>query len=445
MKKQVATPNPKPLARELLIASLAVQRAALATKKVLATIKASQPPPSSNPSSTAPTSGYLPPPGGPSRTNPSATSPSVGAKGARTGTVTGTVTATKPPGAPPQPPRDIYHAKSDDSPVTVADYAAQALLVAAIRANFPDDRIVAEEDASELRKKPALAARVCELVRSTRLEDEESERLLRGRAGDANMTVEEVIRLVDAGAGAGGAQGGRYWTMDPVDGTSAFMRGEQYAISLALLDGEGKELIGVLGCPNLKSPPAGSAQGPVRVEERNVDTKGMGLMLAAVRGQGAKVRPMGRGKLLEAWRINRRDLGNEQIDLRNLHFVDSCKSPATLADKVKQLATVTGARYPGTDLYSSHMRYAAMALGSREFVQVRVPNTPEAKWSIWDHAGSQLIYTESGAGKVTDLRGNPIDFTTGRRLTRSWGLITADESIHRTIVDLVADMQRRPQ
>ena len=46
--------------------------------------------------------------------------------------------------------------KADGSPVTVADFGAQALICQAIREAFPKDAIVAEEDSQELRKNPQL-------------------------------------------------------------------------------------------------------------------------------------------------------------------------------------------------------------------------------------------------------------------------------------------------
>ena len=36
----------------------------------------------------------------------------------------------------------------------------------------------------------------------------------------------------------------------------------------------------------------------------------------------------------------------------------------------------------------------------------------------WDHAGGVLIYEEAG-GKVTDLDGKAIDFSTGRKMSAS--------------------------
>ncbi|KAK4238608.1 hypothetical protein C8A03DRAFT_14936 [Achaetomium macrosporum] len=401
------TAHSPPFAHELLIAQLAVQRAALVTKRVLATLNRNLPGPAPlQRSNTVPISRFL---------HPESSSP------------------TSPTAPPPHPglERRLSFAKSDTSPVTVADFAAQALLIAAVHHAFPSDLIVGEEDADALRSDPDLVAQVWELVSTTRLEDAESEARL-GRPG----SPEEMLQLIALGGGDAGdkeAMGGRrFWCMDPIDGTSAFLKGGQYAISLALLEG-GRELLGVLGCPNLM--PAMRR----KVQERVVDEHGMGLMLAAVKGQGATWRPMGSGALREATRVDR-GMG-KPFDLRDIHFVDSSRSPATLTEKVRDLAAITGAVYPAqTELYSSHMRYAAMALGGREFVQLRWPKPGKGPWSIWDHAGSQLIYTESGAGKVTDLAGKPIDFTTGKKLSKSWGLITADESIHGKVLALVDGM-----
>ena len=41
-----------------------------------------------------------------------------------------------------------------------------------------------------------------------------------------------------------------FWTLDPIDGTSGFLRGGQYAVCLALII-DGAVKVGVLGCPNL--------------------------------------------------------------------------------------------------------------------------------------------------------------------------------------------------
>ena len=68
------------------------------------------------------------------------------------------------------------------------------------------------------------------------------------------------------------------WTLDPIDGTKGFLRGEQYAVCLALLVNARVEL-GVMGCPNL---PVSAA-----------DPQGArGCIFVAVRGHGAYQLPL---------------------------------------------------------------------------------------------------------------------------------------------------------
>ena len=64
------------------------------------------------------------------------------------------------------------------------------------------------------------------------------------------------------------------WTLDPIDGTKGFLRGEQYAVCLALVIDARVEL-GVIGCPNLPS-------------DKDKPDGGKGALFIAVRGQGAE-------------------------------------------------------------------------------------------------------------------------------------------------------------
>ena len=70
----------------------------------------------------------------------------------------------------------------------------------------------------------------------------------------------------------------RYWTLDPIDGTKGFLRGDQYAVALALVvDGDVK--VGVLGCPNLTDGYQPEIGGP-------------GSLVVAARGEGTWVTPL---------------------------------------------------------------------------------------------------------------------------------------------------------
>ncbi|KAK4149998.1 hypothetical protein C8A00DRAFT_18386 [Chaetomidium leptoderma] len=407
LQKAATLPIPSPaapsLTHELRVAELAVQRAALATKRFLAELNPTRA------QANVPIGQYQH--AGPTTTTSATKNGGAGGGGGTTGG------------------GRVSLAKSDLSPVTVADLAAQALLIAAIHRAFPHDLIIGEEDAGELRADPELAARVWRLVSATHLDDSAADASL-GRPGD----MKQMLDLIDLGGGNKETKGRRFWCMDPIDGTSAFLKGGQYAISLSLLQG-GKELLGVLGCPNWNFEDAMAG----KLKEEELDSDGFGLMLAAERGKGATVRPIGSGVLLPETKLDRRKKP-AVTDLKRVHFVDSKKSPATLTEKVEILAGQIKASYEGTNLYSSHMRYAAVAMGGREYVQFRWPQSGKKPWSIWDHAGSQLIYTESGAGVVTDLFGDAVDFESGNKIEKSWGLITADRDIHAHIRSLVNKM-----
>jgi hypothetical protein len=66
-----------------------------------------------------------------------------------------------------------------------------------------------------------------------------------------------------------------------------------------------------LGCPNLYLETG-------RVSETSVDGEGFGYMLSAVMGEGAVIRPMGKGTLQPARRIERSK--NDSKELKKIAF-----------------------------------------------------------------------------------------------------------------------------
>jgi 3'(2'), 5'-bisphosphate nucleotidase len=59
--------------------------------------------------------------------------------------------------------------------------------------------------------------------------------------------------------------------LEPVDGTAMFLRGEQYIVVLAPV--EGGERVGILGCPDLNL-------NTRRVSETSTDEGGLGFVLS---------------------------------------------------------------------------------------------------------------------------------------------------------------------
>ena len=93
-----------------------------------------------------------------------------------------------------------------------------------------------------------------------------------------------MLRYIDLGGEGKGGLESRVWMLDPLDGTAAFMSGNQYAVCVALVE-DGEQKMGVIGCPNLPFD-------NVHLQEAIVDSDGYGCLLSAVKGQGAFVRKM---------------------------------------------------------------------------------------------------------------------------------------------------------
>ncbi|KIX99544.1 uncharacterized protein Z520_05120 [Fonsecaea multimorphosa CBS 102226] len=314
--------------------------------------------------------------------------------------------------------------KDDNSPVTVADFAAQALIISALRDAFPDDGFLGEEDAAALRRDGALAEQVYGLV-SSAPEVAEYSNFEAPNTLAKPISVEDMLNCIDLGGRGTGGDKGRFWIMDPVDGTAAFVKGQQYGVALALIE-DGREVVGVLGCPNVGA-------NTTRISEDDVDRDGLGVMLTAVRGRGSTIRTMSLRGLGAALALSHLESSPNPEDL---HIVDCVASTDSRHDVVAKLAHDFQTTLPVIDLWSLHIRYAALVVGGAD-VHFCIPTTPNpSRMHIWDHAGSQLIFTELG-GKVTDLDGKLVDFGAGRDLNRNRGLVVAREGIHETLLAAV--------
>jgi 3'(2'), 5'-bisphosphate nucleotidase len=99
---------------------------------------------------------------------------------------------------------DVRH-KSDLSPVTEADHAAEAIILAGLRAATPDIPVVAEEEVAA------------------------------GYVTEPNIT------------GSGAA----FWLVDPLDGTREFTAGsDEFTVNIGLIR-DGRPVLGVVGVPAL--------------------------------------------------------------------------------------------------------------------------------------------------------------------------------------------------
>jgi 3'(2'), 5'-bisphosphate nucleotidase len=285
-------------------------------------------------------------------------------------------------------------AKDDRSPVTVADYGAQALICRSLARAFPHDPVVGEEHGRALREPggQAMLARVVEEV----------------AAIVPDATAADVLAWIDHGDGA---PAGRWWTLDPVDGTRGFLRGDQYAIAVALIEG-GTVRVGVLACPALSLVGAG------------------GTLFGAVAGQGAFMEPLAGGP--------RRPLAVVQPgDTAHLRFAESVE--AGHGDQQRQAAIARAAGITAPPLrMDSQAKYGIVAAGEAAlYLRLPNPDTPAYREKAWDHAAGALLVAEAG-GRVTDAHGRSLDFAAGATLARNQGIVASNGAIHDAVLGALA-------
>lgn len=315
--------------------------------------------------------------------------------------------------------------KDDKSPVTIGDFGAQALIIQAIKKNFPDDEVVGEEEASSLRDNHKLRDEIWALVKDTKLTDANAEKELGGPV----ESVDAMLDAIDAGNSAGGSTG-RIWALDPIDGTKGFLRGGQYAVCLALMvDGEVK--VGALGCPNL--PVDDSAPLTADSGMDQTDAEGKGVLFSAVFGQGATSRPLSTGALAQSKPIHMKPVH----DITQATFCESVEAGHSSHGDQAAIAAKLQITKPSVRM-DSQSKYGSIARGAGD-IYLRLPVSATYQEKIWDHAAGDLIVREAG-GQVTDTLGRRLDFSKGRTLAENKGVVAAPSAVHGIVLEVVKDV-----
>ncbi|MCI0519641.1 MAG: 3'(2'),5'-bisphosphate nucleotidase [Chloroflexi bacterium] len=290
--------------------------------------------------------------------------------------------------------------KDDRSPVTVADFAAQALAAHLLSRAFPDDALIGEENAAALRQEPALLEQVTAFVREA----------------IPQATPEQVCAWIDRG-GAGASQ--RFWTLDPIDGTKGFLRGDQYVVALALIV-DGRVQVGALGCPCLRD-----AWQP--------DLDGPGSLVIAARGQGTWTTPLQGG---EAYR---RLSASPEPRSEQARLLRSFEAGHTNVDQIDEFVRALGIQAAPVRM-DSQAKYAVLAAGQGELlVRLLSPSQPDYREKIWDQAAGSIVIEEAG-GRISDLHGKPLDFTHGRTLAANRGVLASNGRLHPAALSALASL-----
>ncbi|RCK58099.1 3'(2'),5'-bisphosphate nucleotidase 1 [Candida viswanathii] len=236
--------------------------------------------------------------------------------------------------------------KDDKSPVTVGDFALQAIINNAIKSNFPDDEIVGEEDSLELRENGDLAAETAEY-------------------GDVVGTLtspDEIYRSIDFGDS----------------------KGDQFAVCLALIE-DGQVVLGVIGCPNL-------AQHIVSNKEHSGVVGGL---YSAIKGVGSYYSEL--------------FTSGDPRELKVVEGVEKGHSSHSTQAQIKaQLGFDPETVAQQTINLDSQVKYCVLASGQAD-IYLRLPISDTYREKIWDHAAGNVLVYEAG-GQLLDFgKGRTLD------------------------------------
>ena len=362
--------------------------------------------------------------------------------------------------------------KADLSPVTVADYAVQALVLHTIHQHFSQDGFIAEESSDALRNDGTLCQSV---VAASTLSPEET--LAGIDLGRAFTRWDELAVSDDSRNEAISSKSQRptrVWCLDPIDGTKGFLRGKhtggQYCIALSLVE-DGVPIIGILGCPNLpredNDDERNSNKQPYGVwseeEIREGQSNNRGCIFVASRGGGCyqlplvapdtknDMAPSTTGPLQVTPNnpspSSSRPVSKGRFCIGVEKFSDALGQTDAMADILQEGGLLrTDDDIAGTIRYAKRMdsqaKHGVIARGGAEWY-VRLPK-PGYQEYIWDHAAGFVVVTEAG-GTMTDTKGQALDFSLGHQLDVSVRgiLMSNGGEFHAALVDSLAQVQQR--
>jgi 3'(2'), 5'-bisphosphate nucleotidase len=235
--------------------------------------------------------------------------------------------------------------KPGEGPVTRADREANTLIVNGLRAAFPGDGFLSEE------------------------------------------APDDGSRHTHA----------RVWMVDPLDGTSDFVKGRQgFAVMIGLAI-DGRPSLGVVLQPT------------------------SGELFRATAGAGAElVRPDGEIVGLRTSNVDR---------VEEIRLVASKSHRGPSIDRVRTALGIADEMNIG----SVGLKLGLIASGERDLYV-----NPESHSSLWDTLAPEVILAEAG-GRLTDLRGQPIDYR-GPDVKNRRGLVASNGVLHDRVLAKLAPL-----
>jgi len=290
--------------------------------------------------------------------------------------------------------------KNGREPVTIADYASQALIGHALAHNFPDDAVIAEERSEEYML----------------LLSDQHRMLVQRFVTDAiggYIFEDDICVWLDFGKQKIAE---RTWVIDPIDGTKGFLRRGHYCVAIGLLV-QGEPVLGVLASPGFYSD--------------EVDPPpDLGTLTYASQGGGAFMEALGGGEP-EPIRVS---AINDPQRATLLTSFEAAHTDFALIERVER-ALGRGPDAPRRRL-DSQDKHSMLAAGMGD-IYLRLSPDPNFVEKLWDHAAGYAIVTEAG-GYVTDVDGSPLDFSSGSRMLKNRGVLMTNGHLHQAVLDAIA-------
>jgi 3'(2'), 5'-bisphosphate nucleotidase len=293
--------------------------------------------------------------------------------------------------------------KPDHSPVTLADMGIQAIAGALLEQYLPEAVLVGEEDADYLRTPEGAddLEKVTGYVHSF----------------FPHARPDRVCQWIERG---GGKPAGSFWTLDPIDGTKGFLRGDQYVTALAFIK-DGQVELAAIGCPEL--------------ELQNHKALGKGVGIFAARGQGCWAFSLDDVEDPKRW-VRLKVSGCQEI--RKARVLDSFDPEHKNTEKDRHIRKSLGIQTEPIVLDSMAKQVVLASGGAEIFFRTLPQKEPGHREKIWDVAAGALAIEEAG-GRITDLEGHELDFSAGLTLARNPGLVATNGFLHQAVLEALQE------
>eukprot|EP01038_Epipyxis_sp_PR26KG_P007806 gene7806-10601_t len=357
--------------------------------------------------------------------------------------------------------------KDDKTPVTIADFATQAIIIDFISTYFPNDNFIAEEDSALVRADEQVCDAILDAIHIA--------------TGGSKWSREKLFTTIDRGSSgnfshlshdSGDNKSSRVWVLDPIDGTKGFLRGQHYCIALALLV-NGLPKLSVLGCPNLNllrvlqdrtydSYPIGyvdpiiSLTSPIENTTSTPPLQVLGADQELIHHNNGynesvyEIRNISSGSLFYAvssYGAFARTIAMPLDAAFEVSVSGVSDSPSsTLCESIEAFTgdrRITESVAKSLRLSKDYVRldgqckYCVVGSGSAEGNLRLPPDLYQER--IWDHAPGTHFILEAG-GTVTDLEGRELDFSQGKLLSKDVkGIVASNGLMHTRILKAIQE------